>query len=186
MESAIRTTSDSDFCKTINRQDYRKDRRHSQTGMNWVGGEKSHQPYSHTSKNLRAIHAREQRPTLSKNIHDTARVRYSHPPIMSLVNFAHVCSHLQNASMARLGITSIPYTKLHLSFVLLLQRQGFISSVKLAGHAPPTSNFEETKRTSSTSAVSEALNAATPNYSTISRLASRNYAQENLSKTSTL
>ncbi|KAK4574372.1 hypothetical protein LTR86_002134 [Recurvomyces mirabilis] len=60
---------------------------------------------------------------------------------MSLVNLSHVCSHLQNASLARLGLTSIPYTKLHLSLALLLHKQGFISQVKLGGAAPPASAF---------------------------------------------
>nr|OQO09246.1 hypothetical protein B0A51_18101 [Rachicladosporium sp. CCFEE 5018] len=60
---------------------------------------------------------------------------------MSLVNLSHVCSHLQNASLARLGLTSIPYTRLHLSLCLLLQKQGFFSSVKLAGPTPPLSSF---------------------------------------------
>ena len=56
---------------------------------------------------------------------------------MSLVNLAHVCSHLQNASKARLGITSIPLTKLHLRLCLGLQKQGFFSSVQVAGLEPP-------------------------------------------------
>ncbi|TKA75930.1 hypothetical protein B0A55_05870 [Friedmanniomyces simplex] len=60
---------------------------------------------------------------------------------MSLVNLSHVCSHLQNASMARLGLTSIPYTKLHLSLALLLHKQGFLSQVKLGGPSPPASCF---------------------------------------------
>ncbi|EMC94460.1 hypothetical protein BAUCODRAFT_73861 [Baudoinia panamericana UAMH 10762] len=60
---------------------------------------------------------------------------------MSLVNLAHVCSHLQNASLARLGLTSIPYTKLHLSLALLLHKQGFLSQVKLGGPSPPASCF---------------------------------------------
>lgn len=60
---------------------------------------------------------------------------------MSLVNLAHVCSHLQNASLARLGLTSIPYTKLHLSLSLLLHKQGFLSQVKLGGPSPPASCF---------------------------------------------
>lgn len=60
---------------------------------------------------------------------------------MSLVNLSHVCSHLQNASLARLGLTSIPYTRLHLSLALLLQKQGFLSQVKLAGPSPPASCF---------------------------------------------
>ncbi|EME48935.1 hypothetical protein DOTSEDRAFT_162851 [Dothistroma septosporum NZE10] len=65
---------------------------------------------------------------------------------MSLVNLAHVCSHLQNASLARLGLTSIPYTKWHLSLALLLQKQGFLSQVKLGGPSPPASCFGQGPR----------------------------------------
>jgi ribosomal protein S8 len=56
---------------------------------------------------------------------------------MSLVNLAHVCSHLQNASKARLGLTSIPVSKMHVNLVLGLQREGFLSSVTLGGVSPP-------------------------------------------------
>lgn len=56
---------------------------------------------------------------------------------MSLVNLAHVCSHMQNASKARLGLTSIPVSKLHVNLMLGLQREGFISSVTLGGPTPP-------------------------------------------------
>ncbi|KAJ4286326.1 Restriction of telomere capping protein 5 [Kalmusia sp. IMI 367209] len=56
---------------------------------------------------------------------------------MSLVNLAHVCSHLQNASKARLGLTSIPVSKMHVNLMLGLQREGFISSVTLGGATPP-------------------------------------------------
>ncbi|THW46896.1 ribosomal protein S8 [Aureobasidium pullulans] len=56
---------------------------------------------------------------------------------MSLVNLAHVCSHMQNASLARLGLTSIPLSRMHLSLSLLLQKQGFLSTVTLGGPAPP-------------------------------------------------
>ncbi|KAF2022059.1 40S ribosomal protein S8 [Aaosphaeria arxii CBS 175.79] len=56
---------------------------------------------------------------------------------MSLVNLAHVCSHLQNASKARLGVTSIPVSKLHVNLMLGLQREGFLSSVVLGGPTPP-------------------------------------------------
>ncbi|KAI9656260.1 MAG: hypothetical protein M1821_004923 [Bathelium mastoideum] len=59
---------------------------------------------------------------------------------MSLVNLAHVCSHLQNASKARLGLTSIPSTKLHLSVCLNLQKQGFLSTVIRGGPSPPDLN----------------------------------------------
>lgn len=56
---------------------------------------------------------------------------------MSLVNLAHVCSHMQNASKARLGLTSIPVSKMHVNIALGLQREGFLSSVTLAGPTPP-------------------------------------------------
>jgi ribosomal protein S8 len=56
---------------------------------------------------------------------------------MSLVNLAHVCSHMQNASKARLGLTSIPVSKLHVNLMLGLQREGFLSSVTLGGPSPP-------------------------------------------------
>ena len=58
-------------------------------------------------------------------------------PTMSLVNLAHVCSHLQNASKARLGLTSIPVSKMHVKLMLGLQKEGFISSVTLGGTTPP-------------------------------------------------
>ncbi|KAK5126618.1 hypothetical protein LTR85_009552 [Meristemomyces frigidus] len=63
---------------------------------------------------------------------------------MSLVNLAHVCSHLQNASLARLGLTSIPYSRLHLQLSVLLHKQGFIQQVKLGGPSPPASAFPAT------------------------------------------
>lgn len=56
---------------------------------------------------------------------------------MSLVNLSHVCSHMQNASLARLGLTSIPMTRMHLSLSLLLQKQGFLSTVTVGGPTPP-------------------------------------------------
>jgi ribosomal protein S8 len=56
---------------------------------------------------------------------------------MSLVHLSHVCSHLQNASKARLGFTSVPSTKLHLSVLLALQNSGFLSSVTRGGLTPP-------------------------------------------------
>jgi ribosomal protein S8 len=56
---------------------------------------------------------------------------------MSLVNLSHVCSHLQNASKARLGFTSVPSTNLHLNFLIALQSSGFLSSVTRGGVTPP-------------------------------------------------
>lgn len=56
---------------------------------------------------------------------------------MSLVNLAHVCSHLTNASKGRLGLTSIPSSKLHLHLTLALLKAGFISTVVRGGAEPP-------------------------------------------------
>ncbi|KAM0245668.1 hypothetical protein ACHAQJ_010493 [Trichoderma viride] len=56
----------------------------------------------------------------------------------SILNIAHMCSHLQNASKARLGLTSIPNNKYNLHLALALHRSGFFSSVYRAGPQPPT------------------------------------------------
>lgn len=64
------------------------------------------------------------------------------PPNMpSIQNLANTCSHLQNISKARLGITSIPNNKYNLHFALALHRSGFLSHVYRAGATPPT--FEQ-------------------------------------------
>lgn len=56
---------------------------------------------------------------------------------MSLVLLAHACSHLQNASKARLGLTSIPSTiQLH-TLLLQLQKCGYVNTVVVAGPTPP-------------------------------------------------
>ncbi|OAP55120.1 hypothetical protein AYL99_10820 [Fonsecaea erecta] len=56
---------------------------------------------------------------------------------MSLVHLANTCSHMQNASRARLGLTSIPDTKFHLKLMLALQNSGFLSTVVRGGPTPP-------------------------------------------------
>lgn len=56
---------------------------------------------------------------------------------MSLVILANVCSHLQNASKARLGLTSIPSTNQTLALMLALQHSGFLSTVTRGGPRPP-------------------------------------------------
>lgn len=48
---------------------------------------------------------------------------------MSLVNLAHVCSQIQNASRRKLVTTPVISSKMILSVMLALQNQGFISSV---------------------------------------------------------
>jgi ribosomal protein S8 len=56
---------------------------------------------------------------------------------MSLVTLSHVCSHLQNAGKARLGLTSVPASNMILSLALQLQHSGFVSSVTRGGAIPP-------------------------------------------------
>lgn len=56
----------------------------------------------------------------------------------SILNIAHMCSHLQNASKARLGLTSVRNNKFNLNLALALHRSGFFSSVYRAGPHPPT------------------------------------------------
>lgn len=56
---------------------------------------------------------------------------------MSLVNLSHVCSHLNNATKARLSLTSIPNSNLHLKLCNALQNSGYISSVVRGGPTPP-------------------------------------------------
>ncbi|KAF2137542.1 uncharacterized protein K452DRAFT_278544 [Aplosporella prunicola CBS 121167] len=78
---------------------------------------------------------------------------------MSLVHLANVCSHLQNASRGRLGLTSIPLTKLHLKLALGLQKQGFISTVTPGGPAPPATFALETPDDDAATPSAEALSA---------------------------
>lgn len=56
---------------------------------------------------------------------------------MGIANVVNACAHLQNASRARLGLTSLPNTKFNLYFSLALHRSGLISSVTRAGPQPP-------------------------------------------------
>ncbi|KAI9171881.1 Kynurenine 3-monooxygenase [Paramyrothecium foliicola] len=56
----------------------------------------------------------------------------------SILNIANMCSHLQNASMARLGITSVMNSKYNLNLAAALHRSGFLSAVYRAGPHPPT------------------------------------------------
>ncbi|KAI0107748.1 ribosomal protein S8 [Nemania sp. FL0031] len=56
---------------------------------------------------------------------------------MGILGVVHMASHLQNASRARLGLTSTVYTKYTLSVALALHRAGFISFVTRGGTHPP-------------------------------------------------
>lgn len=56
----------------------------------------------------------------------------------STLNVVNMCSHLQNASKSRLGITSVPSTKYNLLLALAMHRSGFFSAVYRGGPHPPT------------------------------------------------
>ncbi|KAM4058020.1 ribosomal protein [Hirsutella rhossiliensis] len=56
----------------------------------------------------------------------------------SILNVANMCSHLQNVSKARLGITSVKNTKYNLRLALAMHRSGFFSAVYRGGKSPPT------------------------------------------------
>ena len=56
---------------------------------------------------------------------------------MSLVHIANACSHLQNASAARLGLTSLPCTTMLHTLLLSMQKSGYIGSVTVGGPEPP-------------------------------------------------
>ncbi|KAI2467584.1 ribosomal protein S8 [Annulohypoxylon bovei var. microspora] len=56
---------------------------------------------------------------------------------MGLANVVNMCSHIQNASRARLGLTSVPHTKYNLSLALALHRTGYISFVTRGNQHPP-------------------------------------------------
>ncbi|KAI0427044.1 ribosomal protein S8 [Xylaria sp. FL1042] len=56
---------------------------------------------------------------------------------MGIQSIVSMASHLQNASRARLGLTSVPHNKLNLGMALALHRAGFISFVTRGGPHPP-------------------------------------------------
>ncbi|KAF7563250.1 hypothetical protein G7046_g882 [Stylonectria norvegica] len=56
----------------------------------------------------------------------------------SILNISNMCSHLQNASKARLGITSVKNCKFNLHLALAMHRSGFFSNVYRGGPTPPT------------------------------------------------
>ncbi|KAH6663323.1 mitochondrial 37S ribosomal protein S8 [Plectosphaerella plurivora] len=57
---------------------------------------------------------------------------------MGIYSAVNACAHLQNVARARLGMTSLPSTKVNLAMSLALHRAGFISSVHRGGPHPPT------------------------------------------------
>ncbi|OLN92742.1 37S ribosomal protein S8, mitochondrial [Colletotrichum chlorophyti] len=57
---------------------------------------------------------------------------------MGVTSIINMCSHLQNASRARLGMTSVVNTKYNLNLALALQRSGFLSTLHRGGPTPPS------------------------------------------------
>ncbi|KAI0183166.1 ribosomal protein S8 [Xylaria flabelliformis] len=56
---------------------------------------------------------------------------------MGIASVVNMASHLQNASRARLGLTSVPHTKYNLAVALALHKTGFISFVTRGNQHPP-------------------------------------------------
>ncbi|AEO53655.1 hypothetical protein MYCTH_2295293 [Thermothelomyces thermophilus ATCC 42464] len=56
---------------------------------------------------------------------------------MGIASVVNACIHLQNASRARFGLTSIPNTKYNLRLVLAMHRAGLLASVTRGGPRPP-------------------------------------------------
>lgn len=56
---------------------------------------------------------------------------------MGIHAIANACTHLQNATRARLGLTSVPNNKYNLRLMLALHRAGLLSSVTRGGPTPP-------------------------------------------------
>ncbi|KJZ77573.1 hypothetical protein HIM_03297 [Hirsutella minnesotensis 3608] len=54
----------------------------------------------------------------------------------SIYSLAHMCSHLKNASRAKLGITSLKNSKYNLQLALAMHRSGFLSAVARSTDAP--------------------------------------------------
>jgi ribosomal protein S8 len=109
---------------------------------------------------------------------------------MSLVTLAHVCSHLQNASKARLGVTSVPASNLVLRLMLGLHAAGFLSFVvrggpqppvfasptslvpeMMAAPPPPTTTTKFTTTTTTSSSSSSSSTATTPTTTTSTMMA---------------
>lgn len=64
---------------------------------------------------------------------------------MGLVSIANACSHLQNASRARLALTSIPHSKYNLRLALALHRAGYIATITRGGPQPPDPETADTQ-----------------------------------------
>jgi small subunit ribosomal protein S8 len=56
---------------------------------------------------------------------------------MGIHSITNACTHLQNATRARLGLTSLPSTKYNLRLALAFHRAGLLASVTRGGPRPP-------------------------------------------------
>ncbi|KAK4132821.1 ribosomal protein S8-like protein [Trichocladium antarcticum] len=59
---------------------------------------------------------------------------------MGIHSVVNACTHLQNATRARLGLTSVPNTKYNLLLMTAMQKAGLIASVTRGGPLPPAPN----------------------------------------------
>ncbi|ODQ64581.1 ribosomal protein S8 [Nadsonia fulvescens var. elongata DSM 6958] len=60
---------------------------------------------------------------------------------MSLVNLAHVCSHIQNCSRNRVPLAAVSMTRLHLQVCAGLYKEGFLSSIQRGDANKPDETF---------------------------------------------
>jgi small subunit ribosomal protein S8 len=81
---------------------------------------------------------------------------------MGIQSITNACSHLQNASRARLGLTSLPNNKYNLRLALALHRAGFLSSVARGGPHPPAPESLLIGAEAQNAAEKEAMAAVTP------------------------
>lgn len=56
---------------------------------------------------------------------------------MSLVNLANFCAHIKNCTNVNIGLTSVPFSRLHLQVAVNLYKEGFISSVQKGSTSGP-------------------------------------------------
>jgi small subunit ribosomal protein S8 len=56
---------------------------------------------------------------------------------MGINSVVNACTHIQNATRARLGLTSVPNTKYNLLLVTAMHKAGLLSSVTRGGPRPP-------------------------------------------------
>ncbi|KAL6948821.1 37S ribosomal protein S8, mitochondrial [Hanseniaspora vineae] len=62
---------------------------------------------------------------------------------MSLVNLGNMCCHLQNVTMVRSTLTSVPYSKMNLQISYNLYKHGFLTSLQRGSTKGPDFEYTE-------------------------------------------